>query len=66
MDKEGEIKKLLYRPDELVHVLGICRTKVYEFMRNGDIKSFKISTKRYIKVEEVEKFINNMENKENG
>ena len=62
MKQENETKKLLYRPDELVYVLGICRTKIFEFLKTGQIKSFKISNKRYIKIEEIEKFINNMEN----
>ena len=48
MKQENEAKKLLYRPDELVYVLGICRSKIYEFLRTEQIKSFKISNKRYI------------------
>ena len=62
MKQENEAKKLLYRPDELVYVLGICRSRVYEFLRTKQIKSFKISNKRYIKAEALEEFINNMEN----
>jgi excisionase family DNA binding protein len=59
--KENEVKKLLYRPDDLIYALGISRSKVYQFLKSGQIKSFKMGNKRYIKVEDLEEFINNME-----
>ena len=45
--------KLLISPTEAAEVLGIGRSKVYELMRSGTLRSVRIDSCRRIPVEEL-------------
>jgi excisionase family DNA binding protein len=52
-DKELAMDKLLLSPTEAAEVLGIGRSKVYELMRSGTLRSVRIDSCRRIPVEEL-------------
>jgi excisionase family DNA binding protein len=42
------VEQLLFRPDEAAQRLGIGRTKVYELMARGELRSVKIGAARRV------------------
>jgi excisionase family DNA binding protein len=42
------VSKLLYRPKEAAHMLGIGRDKLYDLMRTGRLHSVKDGRARFI------------------
>jgi excisionase family DNA binding protein len=50
-------EKLLLRPEEVAELIGVGRTKVYELMGSGLIRSVKIGGSRRIPRSAVEDFV---------
>jgi excisionase family DNA binding protein len=50
-------EQLLFRPDEAAQRLGIGRTKVYELMARGELRSVKIGAARRISATALADFV---------
>ena len=57
----GEFPVLLVRPEDAAIVLGIGRTKVYELMRSGALRSVKIGGLRRIPATALTDFVAKLE-----
>jgi len=62
LDSENTPPRLLSIP-RAARELGVCRTVVYELLRDGKIKSVKIGRRRLIPHDAVEAFIATLTNK---
>ena len=47
--------RLLLRPEEGAHAIGVSRARIYKLMSDGQIKSIKIGRSRRIPVAELER-----------
>jgi excisionase family DNA binding protein len=50
-------EQLLFRPDEAAQRLGIGRTKVYELMASGELRSVKIGAARRVSATALAAFV---------
>lgn len=50
-------KPLSVAPADAARMLGVGRTKLYEFISSGDLPSFKIGTRRLIRVSALEAWL---------
>jgi excisionase family DNA binding protein len=50
-------ERLLLRPSEAAQRLGIGRTKVYELMRSGELRSVKIGAARRVSATALADFV---------
>jgi len=50
-------EKLLLRPEEVAELIGVGRTKVYELMGSGLIRSVKIGGSRRVPKSAVDQFV---------
>jgi excisionase family DNA binding protein len=57
----GEFPVLLVRPEDAANALGIGRTKVYELMRSGALRSVKIGGLRRIPPTALADFVAKLE-----
>jgi excisionase family DNA binding protein len=57
----GEFPVLLLRPEDAASALGIGRTKVYELMRSGALRSVKIGGLRRIPATALADFVAKLE-----
>ncbi|MGI5268874.1 helix-turn-helix domain-containing protein [Nonomuraea sp. CA-218870] len=55
------ITPLLLRPEEAADYLGIGRTKVYELIRSGALRSVRIGTLRRIPASALTEFVTQLE-----
>jgi excisionase family DNA binding protein len=62
--KESQTAPRLLSIHQAAHELGVCRTVVYELLRDGKIKSVKIGRRRLVPCGAVEAFIAILTNKE--
>jgi excisionase family DNA binding protein len=53
-------ERLLLTPEEVAHLLHVGRTRVYEFIRSGDLASVKIGRSRRIPTEALQTFIDSL------
>jgi excisionase family DNA binding protein len=60
----GEFTVLLVRPEDAAIALGIGRTKVYELMRSGALRSVKIGGLRRIPATALADFVAKLEEQE--
>lgn len=49
---------LVYKPEELIRILGISRNTVYELLRSGRIRSIKVGTRYLVPHDALEVFLN--------
>jgi excisionase family DNA binding protein len=49
--------KLLLKPTEAAHVLGIGRTKLFELLASGDLESVQIGHSRRVPCDAVDAFL---------
>lgn len=49
--------KLLLKPEESADALGVSRSRIYELMADGSIRSLKLGRARRIPASELERFI---------
>ena len=52
---------LLVRPEDAAQVLGIGRTKVYELIRSGALRSVRVGGLRRIPVSALDEFVARLE-----
>jgi excisionase family DNA binding protein len=55
------ISVLLVRPEDAAQVLGIGRTKVYELIRSGSLRSVRVGGLRRIPVSALAEFVARLE-----
>lgn len=53
--------KLLLTPEEAAEVLAISRTRLYELLRRGELKSVKIGKVRRVSVRELEAYVERLQ-----
>jgi excisionase family DNA binding protein len=53
--------RLLLTPSEAARLLGISRTKIYELMYAGELRSVKIGRARRIPMSSVSEFVKSLE-----
>jgi excisionase family DNA binding protein len=58
---ESGIPILLVCPEDAARVLGLGRTKVYELMRSGELRSVKLGGLRRIPVAALAEFVKRLE-----
>jgi excisionase family DNA binding protein len=58
---EDELPVLLVRPEDAARVLGVGRTKVYELMRSGALRSVRVGGLRRIPVAALDEFVARLE-----
>jgi len=54
------VNKLLLRPEEAAHVIGVGRSKMYELMASGVVKSVKIGVLRRVPVTALEEHVDGL------
>ena len=52
---------LLVRPEDAAQALGVGRTKVYELIRSGDLRSVRVGGLRRIPVTALDEFVARLE-----
>jgi excisionase family DNA binding protein len=52
-----QLRPLLLTAEQTASVLSICRTKVYEFLRSGQLESVQIGSSRRIPVAAVDDYV---------
>ena len=57
MSESGVSVRLLYRPEEAATVLGLGRTKVYELMASGELRSVKVGGARRVSATALSDFV---------
>ena len=60
----GALPALLVRPEDAAEALGVGRTKVYELMRSGALRSVKIGGLRRIPATALAEFVAQLEAEE--
>jgi len=58
---EDGLPVLLVRPEDAAHVLGVGRTKVYELMRSGELRSVRVGGLRRVPVTALAEFVARLE-----
>jgi excisionase family DNA binding protein len=58
---EGGIPVLLVRPEDAARALGVGRTKVYELMRSGELRSVRLDGSRRIPFAALVDFVARLE-----
>ncbi len=61
---KGALPVLLLRPEDAAQALGVGRTKVYELMRSGALRSVKIGGLRRIPATALAEFVVQLEAEE--
>lgn len=52
---------LAYSPNDACKILGLGRTKTFELIKNGKLKSFKLGSRRLITLEAIKDCLKNLE-----
>ena len=58
---ENELPVLLVRPEDAARVLGVGRTKVYELIRSGALRSVRVGGLRRIPVAALNEYVTRLE-----
>ena len=58
---ENGLPVLLVRPEDAARALGVGRTKVYELMRSGALRSVRVGGLRRIPVAALNEFVTRLE-----
>jgi excisionase family DNA binding protein len=56
-----EQRRLLLRPEEAARVLGLGRTKVYDLMRSGTLRSVKVGNSRRDSMAALAEFVDQLD-----
>ena len=54
--------RMAVSPSEGAAMAGLGRTKFYELISSGDLPSFKVGTRRLIRISEIEAWMKRLEN----
>ncbi|MFF4775358.1 helix-turn-helix domain-containing protein [Microtetraspora fusca] len=60
----GDLSPLLVRPEMAAELLGIGRTKVYELIRSGALRSVRIGGLRRVSATALAEFVAHLEEEE--
>ena len=60
-DSGRRVAPLLLKPEEAAEALGIARTRVYQLMRAGEIRSVKIGKVRRIPVAALQAYVERLQ-----
>lgn len=60
--ERSRVAPLLLRPEEAADALGIARTRVYQLIRVGELRSVKIGKLRRIPVAALQAYVERLEN----
>jgi excisionase family DNA binding protein len=55
------MEKLLYRPNEAAKVLGIGRTRLFDLIRTGELRSIKRKGYRFITADALRDYVRQLE-----
>jgi excisionase family DNA binding protein len=55
------MERLMYRPIEAAHVLGMGRTAVFALIKSGRLRSVKLGGARFITAEALRAFVRELE-----
>jgi excisionase family DNA binding protein len=55
-------ERLLLRPEEVAGILGVGRTKVFELIRTGELRSIKLGRSRRVSTEAVASYVRRLDN----
>ena len=58
---ENELPVLLVRPEDAARVLGVGRTKVYELIRPGALRSVRVGGLRRVPVAALNEYVTRLE-----
>jgi excisionase family DNA binding protein len=58
---QNELPVLLVRPEDAARVLGVGRTKVYELIRSGVLRSVRVGGLRRVPVAALNEFVARLE-----
>lgn len=58
---ENELPVLLVRPEDAARVLGVGRTKVYELIRSGALRSVRVGGLRRVPVAALNEYVTRLE-----
>nr|WP_305119089.1 helix-turn-helix domain-containing protein [Tahibacter harae] len=61
VSKATEVPKLAFTVKEFRHASGICRTRIYELIAAGKLKTVKLGRSRLITAEAANEFIASLE-----
>lgn len=62
--KSDEIPPILLRPEQAARVLNVGRSKVFDLIRSGELRSVKPGGSRRISVTAIRDYVNRMESEE--
>jgi len=57
--------RLLLTVDEAAEALGICRAMVYKLINSGELHTVRIGTARRVPMEELQKYVERLLEKQN-
>lgn len=57
-------QRLAVSPAEAARLAGIGRTRLYQSLSNGELRSFKIGTRRLIRITDLDRWLSTFEVKE--
>ena len=55
------MQKLMYSVDEGVEITGLKRTKLYELMLSGQLRSLKVGRRRLISAQALKEFVDELD-----
>ena len=58
---DNQLPVLLVRPEDAARVLGVGRTKVYELIRSGALRSVRVGGLRRVSVTALNEFVTRLE-----
>lgn len=60
MDNSNNLSPLAYSPTDASKLLGLGRTKIFELLKNGTLKSFKYGSRRLITLEAIKECLKSL------
>lgn len=60
-DGSGIPVRLQYGPKEAAMLLGICERKLYDLIKDGRLKSYRLDGKRFVSRSTLEQFVAELE-----
>jgi excisionase family DNA binding protein len=58
---ESRVDRVLLRPEEVAHALGVSRTTVFELIRVGALRSVKIGSARRVSATALAEYVAGLE-----
>ena len=65
-DVRSDVGPVVYDVPEVMRRLGITRPTLYNFLRSGELRSFRLGTRRLVSAEALAEFIRSRETVEAG